>query len=72
MKLHSLTLIYSFEVLAVCIIIITVMKALAMSNWGFTTETLVATYKATVHLILNKLRCSHLVHPSVLITPGQT
>ena len=30
-----------------------VMKATAGSNWGFTTETLVATYKAIVRLILN-------------------
>ena len=45
-----------------------VMKALAVSNWGFTTETLVATYKAIVRPILNyaapiwctKLSSSHL------------
>ena len=30
-----------------------VMKALAGSSWGFATETLVATYKAIVHPILN-------------------
>ena len=30
-----------------------VIKALAGSNWGFTTKTLVATYKASVRLILN-------------------
>ena len=30
-----------------------VMKALAGSSWGFTTETLVATYKAIVHPILH-------------------
>ena len=29
------------------------MKALAGSSWGFTTETLVATYKAIVHPMLN-------------------
>ena len=29
------------------------MKALAESTWGFTTETLVATYKAIVRPILN-------------------
>ena len=50
---------------------INVMKALAGSSWVFTTETLVAAYKVIVRPHPH-LRRPHLVHPSVLITPGQT
>ena len=47
-----------------------VMKALTGSNWGFTTETLVAAYKAIVRPILNY--SSHLVHSSVFLRSEQT
>ena len=46
-----------------------IMKALPGSSWGFTTETLVATYNAIVRPIL--IHATPSVHQSVLNPPGQ-
>ena len=49
-----------------------VMKALAGSSWGFTTETLVATYKAIMHPILNYAAPIWFTQVTILLLSGQT